>query len=33
VVQVAPPLTCGQQEFDEMESILRSVFSDAWALL
>ena len=33
VVQVAPPLICGQQEFDEMESILRSVFSDAWALL
>ena len=33
VVQVAPPLICGQQEFDEMESILRSVLSDAWALL
>ena len=33
VVQVAPPLTCGQKEFNEMESILRSVFSDARALL
>jgi len=33
VVQVAPPLICGQQEFDEIESVLRSVFSDAWALL
>jgi adenosylmethionine-8-amino-7-oxononanoate aminotransferase len=33
VVQVAPPLTSGQKEFDEIESILRSVFTDAWALL
>ncbi len=33
VVQVAPPLIAGQREFDEIESILRSVFSEAWALL
>ena len=33
VVQVAPPLISGQPEFDEIESILRSVFTDAWALL
>jgi len=30
VIQVAPPLTCGQPEFDEMESILRSVLAEAW---
>ncbi len=30
VIQVAPPLTCGQAEFDEMESILRSVLAEAW---
>ncbi len=30
VVQVAPPLICGQPEFDEMESILRSVLTEAW---
>ena len=33
VVQVAPPLISGQREFDEIESILRSVFTDAWDLL
>src|SRR3954451_23191917 len=33
VVQVAPPLISGQKEFDEIESILRSVFTDAWALI
>ncbi len=33
VVQVAPPLISGQTEFDEIESILRSVFTDAWARL
>jgi adenosylmethionine-8-amino-7-oxononanoate aminotransferase len=31
VVQLAPPLICGPKEFDEMESILRSVLTDAWA--
>ncbi len=31
VVQLAPPLICGQQEFDEMEQILRAVLTEAWA--
>ena len=31
VVQVAPPLICGQAEFDEMEQILRLVLTEAWA--
>jgi len=30
VVQLAPPLTCNQQHFDEMEQILHSVLSEAW---
>jgi adenosylmethionine-8-amino-7-oxononanoate aminotransferase len=30
VVQVAPPLICGQTEFDEMEQILRHVLTEAW---
>jgi len=29
VVQVAPPLICTQEHFDEMERILRSVLTDA----
>jgi adenosylmethionine-8-amino-7-oxononanoate aminotransferase len=29
VVQLAPPLICGQAEFDEMEQILRSVLTEA----
>jgi adenosylmethionine-8-amino-7-oxononanoate aminotransferase len=33
VVQLSPPLIVGQQEFDEMEQILRSVLSEAWARL
>jgi adenosylmethionine-8-amino-7-oxononanoate aminotransferase len=33
VVQVAPPLICGQAEFDEMEQILRHVLTEAWARL
>ncbi|HEY5854815.1 MAG TPA: aspartate aminotransferase family protein [Aldersonia sp.] len=33
VVQLAPPLICGQAEFDEMESILRDVLTRAWSLL
>ena len=33
VVQVAPPLICGQAEFDEMESMLRSVLTEAWKLI
>jgi adenosylmethionine-8-amino-7-oxononanoate aminotransferase len=31
VIQLAPPLTCGQEHFDEMEQILRAVLSQAWA--
>src|ERR1700712_3908450 len=30
VVQVAPPLGCGQAEFDEIEQKLRIVLSEAW---
>jgi adenosylmethionine-8-amino-7-oxononanoate aminotransferase len=30
VVQLAPPLICGQAEFDEIAQILRAVLSDAW---
>jgi adenosylmethionine-8-amino-7-oxononanoate aminotransferase len=30
VIQLSPPLTCGQQQFDEMEQILRSVLTEAW---
>ncbi len=31
VVQLAPPLICGEAQFVEIEQILRSVLSDAWA--
>ncbi|MBT0566799.1 aspartate aminotransferase family protein [Williamsia sp. CHRR-6] len=31
VVQLAPPLICGQAEFDEMEQILRSVLTEAFS--
>ncbi|MFC9552960.1 aspartate aminotransferase family protein [Rhodococcus sp. NPDC056960] len=33
VIQLAPPLICGQPEFDEIETILRSVLTEAWTLL
>jgi adenosylmethionine-8-amino-7-oxononanoate aminotransferase len=33
VIQLAPPLICGQAEFDEMEQILRSVLTEAWQKL
>jgi hypothetical protein len=33
VVQLAPPLIRGQAEFDEMEQVLRSVLTEAWARL
>ncbi|HZE49866.1 MAG TPA: aspartate aminotransferase family protein, partial [Jatrophihabitantaceae bacterium] len=33
VIQLSPPLTVGQAEFDEMEHILRSVLTEAWARL
>jgi adenosylmethionine-8-amino-7-oxononanoate aminotransferase len=33
VIQLAPPLICDQSHFDEMEQILRSVLTAAWARL
>ncbi len=30
VIQLSPPLTCGQEHFDEMEQILRNVLTEAW---
>jgi adenosylmethionine-8-amino-7-oxononanoate aminotransferase len=33
VIQLAPPLICGQAEFDEMEQILRHTLIEAWTLL
>jgi adenosylmethionine-8-amino-7-oxononanoate aminotransferase len=33
VVHVAPPLICGQQEFDEMEQILRHTLTEAQKLI
>jgi adenosylmethionine-8-amino-7-oxononanoate aminotransferase len=33
VVQLAPPLTCGQSHFDEIEQVLRDVLGQAWRLL
>ncbi|HYY11815.1 MAG TPA: aspartate aminotransferase family protein [Kineosporiaceae bacterium] len=33
VVQLAPPLIIGQREFDEIESTLRSVLTEAWQRL
>jgi adenosylmethionine-8-amino-7-oxononanoate aminotransferase len=33
VIQLAPPLICGQQQFDEMEQILRDVLTRAWTKL
>ncbi|WP_438822193.1 aspartate aminotransferase family protein [Kineococcus terrestris] len=33
VIQVAPPLTAGQAEFDEMEAVLRTTLQEAMALL
>jgi len=31
VIQLAPPLTCTQEHFDEMEQILRDVLTQAWS--
>jgi adenosylmethionine-8-amino-7-oxononanoate aminotransferase len=31
VIQLAPPLICGQEHFDEIERILRQVLTEAWA--
>jgi 4-aminobutyrate aminotransferase-like enzyme len=33
VIQLAPPLTVGPKEFDEIEQILRGVLSEAWTRL
>ncbi|GAA2078246.1 aspartate aminotransferase family protein [Pseudolysinimonas kribbensis] len=33
VIQLAPPLTIGPKEFDEIEGILRGVLTEAWARL
>jgi adenosylmethionine-8-amino-7-oxononanoate aminotransferase len=33
VIQIAPPLICGQEHFDEIEQILRSVLTQAWSIL
>jgi adenosylmethionine-8-amino-7-oxononanoate aminotransferase len=33
VIQLAPPLICDQSHFDEIESILRSVLTEAWSRL
>jgi len=30
VIQLAPPLICGQEHFDEIERVLRAVLSEAW---
>ena len=30
VIQLAPPLVCGESHFAEMEQILRSVLTEAW---
>ncbi|MGH3257213.1 MAG: aspartate aminotransferase family protein [Streptosporangiaceae bacterium] len=33
VIQLAPPLICGQEHFDEIERILREVLTEAWTRL
>lgn len=33
VIQLAPPLTIGEAEFDEIEGILRGVLTEAWSRL
>jgi hypothetical protein len=33
VVQLAPPLVCEQQQFDEIEQMLRPVLTEAWSRL
>ncbi|MCL6549679.1 MAG: aspartate aminotransferase family protein [Acidothermus cellulolyticus] len=30
VIQLAPPLICDQQQFDEIEQVLRAVLTEAW---
>jgi hypothetical protein len=33
VIQLSPPLICEQQQFDEIEQILRNVLTEAWSRL
>ncbi len=33
VIQLAPPLIIGQKEFDQIESTLRSVLTEAWSII
>jgi adenosylmethionine-8-amino-7-oxononanoate aminotransferase len=33
VVQIAPPLICGQAEFDEIEQVLRHTLTEAQELV
>ncbi|MDN5735469.1 MAG: aminotransferase class III-fold pyridoxal phosphate-dependent enzyme, partial [Brevibacterium aurantiacum] len=33
VIQLSPPLTVGQKEFDEMEQIIRGTLTEAWTKL
>ncbi|HTW20213.1 MAG TPA: aspartate aminotransferase family protein [Mycobacteriales bacterium] len=33
VIQLSPPLICGQAEFDEIEQVLRAVLTEAWSHL
>ncbi len=33
VIQLAPPLICGQEHFDEIEQILRGVLTEAWSMI
>jgi adenosylmethionine-8-amino-7-oxononanoate aminotransferase len=33
VIQLAPPLICDQEHFDEVEQILRDVLTQAWSIL
>jgi adenosylmethionine-8-amino-7-oxononanoate aminotransferase len=33
VIQLAPPLTCTQEHFTEIEQILRAVLTEAWSQL
>jgi hypothetical protein len=33
VIQLAPPLVCEQQQFDEIAQVLRSVLTEAWSQL
>ena len=33
MIQLAPPLICTQEHFDEIEQILRTVLTEAWTKL